>query len=109
MPTAHTVISVYRAKPGSESALLELVRQHVPRLRELGLAGTAPVTVLRSSKDGSLLEIFDWRDEAAVKEAHELPEVHTLWEAFGKLCDCIPLSGLEEAGAPFAHFERVEL
>lgn len=109
MPPAHTVVSVYRPKPGSEAALLELVRQHVPRLRELGLVGPAPVTVLRSSRDGSLLEVFDWQDEAAVKQAHELPEVHALWEAFEKLCDCIPLSGLEEAGAPFAHFERVEL
>jgi len=109
MANAQTVVSVYRPKPGCREPLLDLVRRHVPRLAELGLAGSAPVVLLQSSKDGSLLEIFDWRDAAAVEEAHESPAVMSLWKAFGELAECVPLASLEEAGAPFAHFERVPL
>ena len=102
----HTVIAQYRPKPGFESALLALVDRHVPRLRELELATEAPVVLLRAA-DGTLLEIFDWRDEAAVETAHVHPEVQSLWEEFGTLCDFTTLASLQEAGRPFPHFERL--
>lgn len=102
---AHTVIALYRPKPGSEAALQELVETHVPRLRELGLATDRPVQLLRAG-DGTLLEIFDWRDAAAVETAHSHPEVMKLWEAFGAVCEYATLGSLAESGQPFPHFER---
>jgi quinol monooxygenase YgiN len=103
---AHTVIAVYRPKPDSADALRDLIRTHVPRLRALGLATDAPVTLLRSPEDGTFLEIFDWRDEAAVATAHEHPEVLKMWEEFGALCEFAPLADLAEATQLFPHFER---
>ena len=109
MSSAHTVIAIYRPKAGCADALLELIRTHVPRLRELGLARDTAATLLRSKLDGTFLEIFDWRDEAAVEAAHTMPEVQELWNAFGELCTFETFDKLGEAGTLFAHFERVPL
>ncbi len=105
---AHTVIALYRAKPGCADALLALIRTHVPRLRELGLASDAPVTLLRSEADGTFLEIFDWVDAAAVEAAHGHPVVQDLWELFGELSEFVTLASLAEAADMFPHFERVD-
>jgi hypothetical protein len=109
MSQPETVIAIYKPKPGSEAPLMNLVRTHVPRLRELGLATEMQPILLRSPKDGTLLEIFDWRDKAAVEAAHSHPEVLAMWTLFGNLCDFISLGDLEESSVPFPHFERVNL
>ena len=103
---AHTVIALYRPKPGREADLAKLVAEHVPALRSFGLATRAPVQLLRAS-DGTLLEIFDWRDAAAVESAHGDPRVHALWGRFEELCEFVTLGGLPEANGPFPHFERL--
>ena len=107
MNASHTVIAAYRPKPNCEAALMELVNAHVPRLRELGLASDTPVTTLRSSEDGTVLEIFDWYSQEAVERAHTHPEVQKIWAAFSQVCEYVTLGDLKEAGAPFAHFERL--
>ncbi len=109
MKQPETVIALYKPKPGREEALLKLVRTHVPRLRELGLATQMEPVLLRSTKDGTLLEIFDWVDKAAVEAAHSNPEVGAMWTLFGNLCDFTSLGDLEESKVPFPHFERVPL
>ena len=105
MNQAHTVIAIYRPEPDCEAALFDLIRTHVPRLRELGLAKDTEVTLLRAT-DGSVLEIFDWTDAAAVETAHTNPEVQKIWTAFSEVCDWGTLGSLEEAGGPFPHFTR---
>jgi hypothetical protein len=102
------VIASYRPKPGQEQLLLEVVRTHVPVLRQQGLATQRPVVVLRAS-DGTLLEIFEWVSEAAVEQAHTNPAVQTLWERFAKVCDFATLASLPGAQEPFPHFEPVAL
>ncbi len=102
----HTVIALYRSKPGREADLARLVAEHVPALRSFGLATETPVQLLRAS-DGTLLEIFDWRDAAAVEQAHEDPRVLALWSRFEEVCEFVTLGGLPEASGPFPHFERL--
>ena len=79
---------------------------HVPRLRELGLVTDRGVQLLRA-KDDTLLEIFDWRDAAAVETAHSHPLVQALWEEFSTACEFTTLDSLTEASQPFPHFERM--
>jgi quinol monooxygenase YgiN len=100
------VIATYRPKPGRARELLDLVRGHVPALRELGLATAREPLVLRAADD-TLLEIFEWVSREAVQAAHDDPAVRALWARFEQLCDCIPLAELPEAQGPFPHFEVV--
>jgi quinol monooxygenase YgiN len=102
------VIAAYRPKPGQEKLLLEVVRTHVPILRQQKLATARPVQVLRAS-DGTLLEIFEWVSEEAVEKAHTDPVVKRLWERFGKVSDFATLATLPGAQEPFPHFEPVDL
>lgn len=104
---ANTAIAIYRPKPGREADLRALLKTHVDQLRALGLATDAPTLTLRSPKDGTYLEIFDWVSPEAVEAAHTHPGVQPIWDAFGEVCDFGRPCDLAEAEAIFPHFERV--
>ena len=101
------VIACYRAKPGQEAVLRELVRGHVPALRRLGLANDrAPYSLVAA--DGTLVEVFEWASAKAIEAAHNHPEVHTMWAAFGAACTYVKLSQLAEAQNLFAEFTPLD-
>ena len=101
------VIVAYRPKPGREDDLLALTRDHVPELRRLGLATDRPTLVMRS-KEGIVVEVFEWRD-GAIDAAHAHPDVLAMWERYAAVCDYVPLDQLPEAQDLFARFEPVDL
>lgn len=101
------VIACYRPKPGCEAELAQLVREHVPTLRKLGLATGRAATAMRAS-DGTLVEIFEWVSAKAVERAHTDPVVADLWERFMALCDFTTLAELPGAAQPFPHFTPVD-
>ena len=43
--------------------------------------------VLVQSKNGIYIEIFEWKSNDAVEEAHENPEIQKLWDEMEKVCD----------------------
>ena len=101
------VIVGYRPKPGREAELLALVREHVPGLRDLGLATHRPALAMRA-QDGTIVEVFEWR-EGAIAKAHENPAILAMWERYAAVCDYVPLEQLSETKALFAQFEPIEL
>ena len=101
------VIVAYRPKPGREDDLLALTRNHVPELRQLGLATDRTPLVMRS-KDGIIVEVFEWRDGAIIA-AHTNPAVLATWERYAAVCDYVPLHELPEARDMFAQFEPIDL
>lgn len=102
------VIVTYTPKPGRETALLAAVKKHLAVLSEQGLVTDRPGAVMRAA-DGSIVEVFEWRDAEAIKAAHTNPAVQALWAEFGAACDYTPLAKLAEAGQMFAEFESVAL
>lgn len=98
------VIVAYRPRPGKEALLLELTRQHLPLLRAQGLATDRPSYVMRAA-DGTVVEVFEWKSQAAIDSAHTNPAVSKMWERYAEACDYIPLKSLKEAGDLFASFE----
>ncbi|MEP6604011.1 MAG: antibiotic biosynthesis monooxygenase family protein [Spartobacteria bacterium] len=100
------VIVAYRPKPGQESALLDLVRSRVPTLRKEGLVSDREPTIMRA-KDGTIIEVSEWKSREAIDAAHKNPNVLALWGKFFALCDCVPLNSLAEAQEMFAGFEPV--
>ena len=63
------VIAAYRPKPGKDAQLLDILRDHMSILREQDLITDRPATFMRT-KDGSIVEIFEWKSEEAIEAAH---------------------------------------
>jgi hypothetical protein len=102
------VIALFRPKPGKDADLLGCMRDHLPILRNEGLATDRPSVVLKA-QDGSLLEIFEWVSQSAIDAAHTNPSVLALWKRYAECCDYITLADLEEATTMFPGFALVEL
>ena len=100
-------IVAYRPKPGRESEILELVRSRVPTLRKEGLV-TDRVSVMMRAKDGTIIEVSEWKSHEAIEEAHRNPRVLAMWDKFFAVCDCVPLKTLAEAEEMFAGFEPID-
>jgi quinol monooxygenase YgiN len=100
-------IVAYRPKPGKEEELLELVRSRVPTLRKEGLV-TDRVPAIMRSRDGTIVEVSEWKSQEAIEAAHRNPNVLAMWDKFFAVCECVPLNTLAEAADMFAGFEPVE-
>jgi quinol monooxygenase YgiN len=100
------VIVAYRPKPGRESELLEIVRSRVPTLRQEGLV-TDRVPVMMRAKDGTIIEVSEWKSREAIEAAHKNPRVLAMWDKFFAVCDCVPLKTVPEAETMFAGFEPI--
>ncbi len=100
-------VACFSPKPGCEEALLELVRNHLPPLRAEGLVtGRAPI-VMRT-KDGVIVEVFEWVSQEAIAGAHTNPAVLKLWKQFEAVCRYETPSNLPEFQSMFSHFEPVQ-
>jgi quinol monooxygenase YgiN len=99
-------IVAYRPKPGRASEILELVRNRVPTLRMEGLV-TDRIPVMMRAKDGTIIEVSEWKSHKAIEEAHKNPRVLAMWDRFFAVCDCVPLKTVPEAEDMFAGFEPV--
>jgi quinol monooxygenase YgiN len=102
-----SVIVAYRPKAEREKELLALVRDRVPTLRKEGLVTERVPTIMRA-RDGTIIEVSEWKSREAIEAAHKNPNVLAMWQKFFELCDCIPLKTLAEAEEMFAGFEPVD-
>ncbi len=101
------VVVAYRPKPGKEKELLALVRNRVPTLRQEGLVTDRVPTIMRT-RDGTIVEVSEWKSREAIDAAHKNPNVLAMWDKFFAACDCVPLKTLAEAEEMFAGFEPVD-
>ena len=101
------VIVAYRPKLGKEKELLELVQSRVPTLRKENLVTERAPTIMRA-RDGTIIEVSEWKSQEAIDAAHKNPNVLAMWNKFFALCDCVPLNTLAEAEEMFAGFEPID-
>ena len=101
------VIVAYRPKPGKEQELLTLVRARVPTLDKEGLV-TERAPVIMRAKDGTIIEVSEWKSQEAIDAAHKNANVLAMWEKFFAVCDFVPLKTLAEADEMFAGFEPID-
>ena len=102
------VFALYRPHEGKDAELRRLITRHLPVLRKLELVTERPALLVRA-KDGTYIEVFEWRTAESAKLAHEHPEVAKVWEAMGEVADFPALESLEEAKERFSHFEPVTI
>jgi quinol monooxygenase YgiN len=100
------VIVAYRPKPGKENELVDLVRSRVSTLRKEKLVTDRTPTIMRA-RDGTIIEVSEWKSQGAIDAAHKNPNVLAMWNQFFALCDCVSLESLAEAEEMFAGFEPV--
>ena len=100
------VIVAYRPKPEKEKELLELVRSRVPTLKKENLVTDRAPTIMRA-RDGTIIEVSEWKSQEAIDSAHKNPNVLAMWNKFFAVCDCVPLNTLAEAKEMFAGFEPI--
>ena len=75
------VIVAYRPKAGKEKELLELVRNRVPTLKKENLVTDRKPIIMRA-KDGTIIEVSEWKSKEAIDAAHENPNVLAMWQKF---------------------------
>ena len=100
------VIVAYRPKPGKEAELLDLVHNRVPTLRKEGLV-TDREPIIARARDGTIIEVSEWKSQQAIDAAHKNANVWAMWEKFFAACEFVPLKDLAEAGEMFAGFAPV--
>src|SRR5216110_2057208 len=100
------VIVAYRPKLGKANKTVELVRSRVPTLRNEGLVTDRAPTIMRA-RDGTIIEVSEWKSQAAIDAAHKNPIVLAMWNKFFEVCECIPLNKLSESAEMFAGFEPI--
>ena len=86
--------------------MLELVRNHLPPLRALGLVTERSSSVMRTA-DGIIVEVFERVSQDAIAGAHSNPAVIDLWKRFEAVCTYETPSNLPEFQKMFSHFEPV--
>ena len=100
------VIVAYRPKLGKANKTVELVRSRVPTLRNEGLVTDRTPTIMRA-RDGTIIEVSEWKSHEAIDAAHKNPIVLAMWNKFFEVCECIPLNKLSESAEMFAGFEPI--
>src|SRR5438128_4612103 len=101
------VIVAYRPTPRKEREVLALARDRVPTLRKEGLVTNRVPTIMRA-KDGTIIEVSEWKSREAIDAAHKNPNVLAMWQKFFAVCDCVPLNTLAESNEMFAGFEPID-
>ena len=101
-----TVIVVFRPKRGKEHELEQLLKEHVPILREEQLVTDRKPYVMKSS-EGVFVEVFEWKSKEAIQQAHTNMEVGKMWERFGQVCEYDAAVNVKEFHDLFSEFASV--
>lgn len=101
-------VAIYRPKRGKTKQLLGCLKDHMAVLRTQKLI-TARKPIIMRAKDGTIVEVFEWKSAKAIEEAHRNPVVAKLWERYNQCCTYHKFNDLAEAEQVFAGFEPVDL
>lgn len=57
--------------------------------------------------DGTIVEVFEWLSDEAVRQAHTNPAVLQMWGNYAEVCDYIPIGNVAEAANLFSGFSAL--
>jgi hypothetical protein len=98
---------VYTPYKGREQELLPAVKASFADLR-LGGYVTAQPPMLMKSADGSIILIFEFKDEPMIRKAEADPVMQKHWMTLSKLCEFEKPINLVEFQQPFSEFETID-
>lgn len=97
-------MALYRPKAGKENELKEILKVHIPTLREEGLITNRELLTLQA-EDGTIIEIAEWMSNEAIEKAHQSAKVMSVWNKISSVAELTSLSSLAESQAPFPNFK----
>ena len=97
------VIAGYKPKASKAEALRQLMREHLSILKDQSLV-TDRASIIMEAKDGTIIEVFEWKSKAAIEQAHTNPVVLKMWEKYAEACEYIPVGQVEETAKLFSEF-----
>lgn len=100
------VIVGYKPKPGKNNELRALAKDHVGILRREGLV-TERAPIIMEAKDGTVIEVFEWKSKEAIESAHANPRVLELWKRYDAVCEYVPVGSIDEIGQMFSEFTPI--
>ena len=106
--TSRFVIAAFKPKPGKDAELAAVVEKHWDILKREGLVTDRPRYAMQA-KDGTIIEVFEWRSPEAIEQAHHNPAVLALWVEFEAACEYVPLASLPESLHPFSEFQPLPI
>lgn len=101
------VIACYKPKPGKNEELKALMKTHLPRLKQENLV-TDRESIMMEAGDGTIIEVFEWVSDEAIKNAHTNPAVLQMWDEYAGVCDYVPIGNVAEAANLFSGFEPAD-
>lgn len=94
------VIVTYIVKKGKEKAFEKILRRHWKQLSKENLATSQAPFLLRDPENPSVYkEIFEWKNQNAMRKAHMFPSIKKIWDQMTELT--------EEGGIEPAQFQRI--
>lgn len=102
------VIAAFKPKTGMQQQLAAAIEKHWRVLRAENLVTDRPRYAMEA-KDGTIIEVFEWRSSEAIEQAHHNPAVLALWAKFEPACEYVPLAGLPESQHPFSEFKPLAM
>jgi quinol monooxygenase YgiN len=97
-------MALYRPKPGKENELKEILKIHIPTLREEGLITDRELLTLQA-EDGTIIEIAEWKSNESKEKAHQSTNVMSVWNKISSVAEITSFSSLAEAHKPFPNFK----
>ena len=86
-----TVHVTYHVRDGKLDELLEVLKQHYPTCRRLGLVLADPHVILSGKEEGGkpvVIEILRWKDADAPDSVREhFPDVQRIWDQLNALTE----------------------
>lgn len=98
------VIVAYKPKASKTKELHQLMKEHLSVLKNQNLV-TDRASIIMEAKDGTIIEVFEWKSKAAIEQAHSNPAVLQMWGKYAEVCDFIPIAKVEEASSLFSEFQ----
>ena len=100
------VIAVYKPKAGKNAELETLMKTHVSILRSEDLV-TERESIVMQAKDGTIIEIFEWKSVEAIEAAHKNTAVLEMWNNYAEVCDFVPIAEVSESAEMFSEFTPI--
>ena len=94
----------YKPKEGKAEQLHQLMREHLPVLKQQNLV-TGRISIMMEAKDGTIIEVFGWKSRSAIEQAHTNPAVLKMWEKYAEVCDFVPVGTIKETSDLFAEIK----
>lgn len=100
--------AMYQPAKGKSEELKQILKEHIPTLKRLGLITDSPAYMLES-ENGTVIEVFEWTGDEAKDIAHKHPAVRAIWGKMMDICTFPKMHDLPEANHSFPNFKQAKM